>query len=220
MTRSDEWTAGWVRDKLLEQKRKEVRSVDLLSRNLIQVNRAMDSVLVATLAVSPVRVADVQWALGQQAGIRFVANISSAAKLSGDAIKYAKNQGAALGGFGDLGHALKLPNPGTYVDKETSFREQGLRQHDRVKAFHRLDDNRYTIERHGHPPVTVVFLYDYDLSADAVRTATSEYGPFQAVIKMNPNGNISTHAYQAAQHKGIRVLKWGELLGELNRKWT
>ena len=113
-----------------------------------------------------------------------------------------------------------LVNPSSYIDRETLFRERGLNQHDRVKDFVRLDDNRYIISRHELPDVTVIFLYDYELSADAVRTAISECGSFQAIIKMNRNGSISTHAHQAATHTGRRILGWGEFLGELNRKWT
>jgi hypothetical protein len=218
MSRDDGWSAAWIAERLTVQK--EVTSVSTLSQHLIQVHRTRDIVLVGTIGVLQVRLADVQWALSQQSGIKFVANVPAKATFAGDAINYVKKHGAALGGFGDLRRALTLRNPASYIDRETAFRERGLEQHDRVEAFHRLDDNRYTIERNGLPPITVVFLYDYDLSADAVRTAISGCGPFQAVIKMNPNGQISTHAHQAAMHAGIRILKWGEFLGELNRTWV
>ena len=218
MSRADGWSAAWIAQRLAGQK--EVASVSTLSQHLIQVHRTRDIVLVGTIGVPQVRLADVRWVLSQQSGIKFIANVPAKATFSGDAINYAKEHGAAIGGFGDLRRALSLHNPASYVDRETTFRERGLEQHDRVEAFYRLDDNRYTIERNELPPVTVVFLYDYDLSADAVRTAIFECGPFQAVIKMNPNGQISTHARQAAMHAGIKILKWGEFLGELNRTWT
>lgn len=184
MSRDDGWSAAWIAERLAEQK--EVASVSTLSQHLMQVHRKRDIVLVGTIGVLQVRLADVRWVLSQQSGIKFVANVPTKATFSGDAITYAKKHGAAIGGFGDLRRALTLRNPASYVDRETAFRERGLEQHDRVEAFHRLDDNRYTIERDGLPPVTVVFLYDYDLSADAVRTAISECGPFQAVIQNEP----------------------------------
>ena len=223
MSRPDEWSAAWIAKHIVDKNdhQKDLVDASPLSGNLLKVQRKRDVVLVGTLGVSPlVQRSDVKWALGQSEGIAFVANVPSKARFAGDAISFAKEHGAGLGGFGDLRNALSLQDPASYVDRETAFRERGLAQHSRVKSFVRVDDCKYTVARHAHGDVTVVFLYDYDLGADAVRAALADYGKFSAIVKMNPNGGISTQASTVAANAGRRILGWGEFLGELNRKWT
>ena len=123
-----------------------------------------------------------------------------------------------VGRLGDLNRALSLPQVREYVDPETRFRERGLEQHARVASFERLDLNRYIIERHGLPTLTVVFLNDYDLSAEALRQARTEHGAFDIVVASNPNGRVTDLALEVAKQLGFEVLKWGPFLSRLHRE--
>lgn len=107
-----------------------------------------------------------------------------------------------------------------YLPPEVRFILRNLKQHTKIRNIRRLDNKRYLISRHGLEDVTVIALYDYDLAVEAVRSAVDVYGKFDAIFKGNPNGRISKNAYELANSMNIKVLMWGELLGELNRKWT
>jgi hypothetical protein len=58
------------------------------------------------------------------------------------------------------------------------------------------------------------------LSIEAIRTTLDGFKKFDAILKSNPNGRISTSAYEVADSRKIKVLWWRELLGELNKKWS
>jgi hypothetical protein len=60
-------------------------------------------------------------------------------------------------------------------------------------------------------------LNEYELTADHVRTAKSQYGIFDTVLLNDPNGKPTSSALQVAENMGIEILKWREFLGRLNR---
>jgi hypothetical protein len=151
--------------------------------------------------------------------ISFVVNATKEAIIEGQAFDVAKTYNAGIGGFGDLLRALNMPDVSKYINPKTKWIERGMAQHTRVKGFQKLDDSRYLIIRHERRAVIVMFLDEYELSADAVRTAISRYGSFDAIDKTDPNGSITTQARSAAQSTGRKILTWGEFLGELNRQW-
>ena len=92
-----------------------------------------------------------------------------------------------------------------YISRDLTFVEQSLPQHDRVESIERLADRQYLVNRHDLPAVTVVFLHEYDLTVDHVRTAKSRYGSFNAIVITNPNGNATADAERLAKTLGFRV---------------
>jgi hypothetical protein len=147
-------------------------------------------------------------------------NVPKDSTFADDAKIFAKEAHVGLGHLGDLRHALRLGDPAAYVDQPTTFAEVSLSAHSRVASTLQLDDGRWLIRRRGLPDVIIVYLYQYDFSADSVHTAIAAHGPFQAIVKTNPNGNISILALQAASNAGRRIFRWGEFLKELNKPWT
>jgi hypothetical protein len=167
--------------------------------------------------VAPLDHAALAKVLGQQPPPDFVVNLNSGASLTTEALHMSINAQVPVGRMGDLLRALSMPNIRAYVEPETRFRERGLDQHSRVKDFERLDQQRYWIERHGLPPLTVVFLNDYDLAGEAIRTARAEYGEFDIVVASNPNGRVTEGALEVAEQLGCEIHSWGGFLSRLNR---
>ena len=63
----------------------------------------------------------------------------------------------------------------------------------------------------------VTLLYEYELTAEHVRTAREEYGDFAVIVKTNPNGGVTENAREVGKGLGIEILKWGQFLGRLNQ---
>jgi hypothetical protein len=100
------------------------------------------------------------------------------------------------------------------------FITRGLEQHDKVLKVRRLDNKRYEISRIALETVVIIALNDYDLGVESIRNAVSEFEKFDAVLKSNPNGSITSSALKLADSREIKTFKWGELMGKLNLKWN
>ena len=140
--------------------------------------------------------------------------------VNGDVYKYLDIKRKVLGGYGDLFRVLGQDFNYPYLPPEVKFILRGLEQHTKVSNVRRLDDRRYEISRHGIETVIIVSLNDYDLGVESIRNAVDKYRTFDAVLKSNPNGRISTSALELSDSREIKVFKWGELLGKLNQKWN
>lgn len=220
MSEDDEWTGGWVAEKI--KTHNAVQSVEVISHHAIRVVRKNGTtVVVGTIARERVTKDTIQPLLDAHPGMCFIVNVPKTGVFDGSSLRYAKGRNAGLGALGDLLRALGMTNVAAHVNPKTQWVEQGLTQHSRVTSFERLDDNRYLIRRRDRADVTVVFLNEYEMSAAAVRSAIANYSLFNAIVKTNPNGSVSDQAHDAAKAAGRRIIsKWGEFLGELNREWT
>jgi hypothetical protein len=58
-------------------------------------------------------------------------------------------------------------------------------------------------------------LYEYDLCGDDVRKAWEDLGPFDILLKTNPNGSISDDAIEVGQILGAQVFNFREILSYL-----
>lgn len=217
---NDAWTGPWASPRLME--RKDVTAVKSLSNSRLQVARKdYGDCIVGTMSVDRLTGDVLRTFLEEDPKPIFVANIRTAAIVTGDAIDLAKSLQVGLGGFGDLQRALSQATLSTYVDPETQFITRALSQHTKVSNYVQLDDRRFRIERKGLGDVVVLFLNDYELSAEHVRDAIASYGAFDAIVDKNPNSEPSKGAFAAVAHTGIELIgTWSSFLGELNKRWT
>jgi hypothetical protein len=218
MSEENGWTGKWIAEKV--EKCEEVESISITDSNILNiVRKAHPPIVVATLAEATVSVEAVRQALGHRENVQFVVNVPKVSYVTGPALDYAKNEGFAIGGLGDLMRALSIPDVTQYVPKTIAFIERGLRQHDRVHSFERRADLYYLIHRRNSlKDVLVVFLHEYELVADHLRVARDRYGRFDIVVITDPNGNATTEAEAVAEEFGCRIYKWGKFLGALNRQ--
>ncbi len=218
MASSDaDWTGKWVAEKM--QNFEGIVSARVRSPQLVQLERRqMTMILVATTAVACVNADVLRPLLDSEKDLAFVVNVPKESFVAGDALHLAKSRGIPVGGLRDLMSAVALRDVRTYVSKEFRFIERGLQQHTRVVSYKRLDDRRYRVVRCGLEPAVVVFLNEYELTADHIRTARDRYGLFRLLVLTNPNGRVTSSAEAVAHSIGSQICNWAVFLGALNRK--
>ncbi|WP_157439170.1 hypothetical protein [Agreia sp. Leaf244] len=165
----------------------------------------------------PLGVDEVGQLLEAHPDVQVVVNVPKGARLLGEAIIRCHEASVAIGSVADGMRALRLSNPGEYRDRETEFALRGLRQHGAVQAIEILDDKRLLLERHQLPSLTVFIGSEYQPTAHSVRSAIQRYGTFDIYVATNPNSHPTAEAVEVGLELGCRVLRWGPLLGELNR---
>jgi len=216
--RKDSWTGDWCKKKLIEHD--EVTSIDLTNTNRLLVTlKTGQTLTVATMSLSKINLTEVENLLNGQE-YDFILNVFKEPYITRKALEYAENHNFAIGGLGDAMRGFNEGSFQNYLNPEIKFILRGLRQHSRVVSVVRLDNRRFQIERHGQPSVKILALNDYDLVAENVRNALDQFSKFDAILKSNPNGKITTKAITAADAAGIKIYDWGGLLGALNISWT
>ena len=208
-----EWVAGNLR------RAEHVLGVELLSNQVLRVSRDQHAPYVAGI-VSAKRVEEdiVRPIIETELGVEIIANVPKESYWTGGALRLARENNIATGGYGDLLRVIRLPDVRAFQPEETMFVERGLRQHDRISNFERLHDRLYRISRNTLPDVTVAMLNEYELTADHLRTARDRYGSFSLAVITNPNGSATASAEETAQIMGVEILKWGPFFGRLNKK--
>lgn len=153
--------------------------------------------------------------------VNFVLATNRDVIIDGGVYTFLEESEIVIGDFKDLFRVISQNDNFPYLNPTVKFILQGLRQHDRVKSVERLDNNRYLIHRHFGDSITILSLEDYNITIQNMRDSIDKYkNAFQAVLKANPNGGIAESASIFAESKNLKILKWGELLGDLNRVWT
>jgi hypothetical protein len=216
MSNDEEWTGSWVAKKI--RSHPPVAKVLLVGPQRLELTRTdLPALVVGTTSVACLDADTLRVLLVDAPVPSFIVNVPKESYTTGDALVLARTRSVALGGLGDLTRAVRMRDVADYVSPEVAFVERGLEQHKRVESFQRVDDRRYIIDRRGIPSLTVVFLKEYELTADHVRTAFSRYQSFDAVVITNPNGNATSSAQSAASSMGVSIYKWGTFLGALNK---
>jgi hypothetical protein len=199
-------TTEWVTANL--KKAEHVLGVELLSNQVLRISRDKYAPYVAGIVsakcveediIRPIVEADL--------GVEIIANVPKESYWTGGALRLARENKIATGGYGDLLRVIRLPDVRAFQQKETEFVERGLRQHDRISNFERLYDRVYRISRNGLPDLTVAMLNEYELTADHLRTARDRYGNFSLAVITNPNGRATSSAEETAQIMGVEILK-------------
>jgi hypothetical protein len=211
------WT-GAVVAKLLG-KHDKVAGTDLLAPQKLLVRRTNDlpEFLLGTTAAERLDDVVLRTLLDEHPDVSFVVNVPKESFATGAALKLARARGIPVGGVLDLLRVVKEPDVRLYTSKEFGFIERGLKQHTRVTGIERMDDRRYRIKRGELPDVVAVFVHDYELTADRVRTIRDQFVTFSDVVIANPNGKATASALRAAASSGCAVYKWGEFYGRLNK---
>lgn len=207
----------WITEKLQDDD--AIESIDTLSENLLMISRKDGAELYVTKTIlNRFEVIDIETILSNQ-NADFILHTSKEPFIDGSVFEYLNAKRKVLGGFGDLMRTVRQSDNWPYLPPDVHFIMRGLEQHTKVSKVRRLDNKRYEISRHGLETVVIIALNDYDLGIESVRSAVSEFAKFDAVLKSNPNGSITTSAVKLADSREIKVLKWGELMGKLNLKW-
>ena len=207
--------AEWVKEKITNTS----TNVEIVKDNILSIEReGKGKFLVATMSERIINEEVIKTTVSGKS-VDFVVNISKEPYITKGALDFAERNNFSIGGMGDIASALNDGNLNCYLNKEIAFVSRGLLQHSRVKSISRLDNRRFRITRIDLEPVTVVSINEYEITADVVRETKDNFPPFDAILKSNPNGRITSEARRAAESSGLYIYKWGELMGALNKKW-
>lgn len=149
----------------------------------------------------------------------FITNIPSKTIWSGAAINFIHGAPASFGRVGEISTAARAEPVSTYRNKDLSFFERCFEQHSSVSKVSRVYDRVFLLERSSRlPPLTVVLVDAYDMSAEDVRNARSTYGSFDIALKTTSYGGVTSAAESAAESMGAEAFKLREFMGRLNRR--
>ena len=213
--REDAWSGKWCKEKL--ETHDAIDSIELISENFLKITDLKGcSFMVATMNLKKIDSVDLETLLAKT-DVDFVLNISSEPYITQSALGMITIKKFGIGGMGDIKAALRDGNIKNYISKEIKFILNGLRQHTKVINVTRLDNRRFKVERQNHLPVTIVALHEYELTAERVRNAKDIFTDFDIILISDPSGTPSSNAESVALTLGIKIFKWGELLGMLNK---
>ena len=211
-------TFQWIVEKLQDDN--DVKSMSIVSESLLEIIRNEGGPITVTkTTLSSINLEDTKAILKNQ-DADFILHTVKEPFISGSTFDFLDSKKKVLGGFGDLFRVISQNHNWPYLHPQIKFILRGLQQHTKVSSVRRLDNKRYEIQRYGLETVVIIALDDYDLSIESVRNAVDRYDKFDAVLKSNPNGRITSSAIELADSREIKVFKWGELLGILNKKWN
>lgn len=214
---TENWALTWVADKLMAAP--NIAAVDVTPSGLLRISRKeQSSFTVAAIGIEDV-VTDAHVApfFAVADGPQFVVNVPSKAIWTGPAIDLVHSGQAAFGGMGDLTRASRQEGVSSYRFRSYQFVEDGLRQHSAVRQVTRLYDRKFMVVRNGLPDLTIVLIDAYEMSAEDVRTARKQYGPFNAALKMTSYGGVTTAAKEAAASMGAGAFLWRDLMRRLRK---
>lgn len=202
------------------EKHDEVEAVNVVAEHRVRVKskKCKEEFDVAVTSVDTLDEATLMSLIQGSTKPAFVVNIPTNGRFTGTALTLAHAESVAIGGVGDLYRAVNQEEPNKYDCKNTAFRDRGLRQHSTVSGFTKEFDRCYVVHRHGLPDLRVVFIHEYELTADHVRTAVDRYGRFDVLVNSDPNARASEKADDTAAQLGFPILQWGPFYKRLREK--
>jgi len=219
MPRPPQETTAWVADRIAETT--DATGTKVTSPFTFRVNRK-DLPSFEVLVLSAAKVTDdiLDPLLADAPSASFVVNVPKNGIWTESGIATARSHDCAFGGIGELMSALhqKLDDVSAFIKKENAFVERGLDQHDNVSHFDQEYDRVYMVHRPGMKSLRVVLLNEYELTAEHVRTARTNYGPFDIVLMTNPNGTATKDSLDTAKAMQVSILPWRRFLGRLGSR--
>jgi len=205
----------WVVDKLAGNK-----DIEILGRtpeNLLSVRWRGDYTFnVAVLGVKNViDLTDVEPLFLGTNKPQLVINVPSKTLWSGAAIDHLHEESASFGTFGDISRAASTGDAGSFRDKDMGYFITMLSQHGNVASVSYVYDKVFRANRRTGTSLVVAISDAYNMSAEDVRNARSQFGEFDVIIKASSYGSITNQAEAAAQSMGAQALTYGELMRRL-----
>lgn len=219
MPREDSWTAEWIKGKYEDD---GSVNIEVEGENLLAVTyNNGPRKLFATMSLSSVDVEDIDQLLDITGEVHGIVNTQSKPRITKELIDYSNSRGIPIGGMADFYNLITtdLSRFASYVNKDISFIYRGLNQHDKVIEVERLDRDRFLVHRADSLNDCVIYNSDeYDVTADVIRQILAENVEFDAILLSNPNHRLTSEGSQVIRSQSLKVFKWGELLGALNRR--
>lgn len=160
---------------------------------------------------------DVEDQLSVCPDIDFVLNVPTAVYWSREAIGAVRQRGVGYGKIPDLSAAMKTRAIGDFVTREWVFIERGLKQSKAVEHFDCVAEGLYRIKRVGRRELLVGIIDEYEVTANAVRSAGEIFGEIDVVVNRHPLGRSTTAATAVASELGVELYDWRSFLERLRK---
>ena len=134
----------------------------------------------------------------------FIASVPSRACWDGPAMKACEENSIGWGGIGTFRSACLSEDPTMCTEKTTVFARRIIRQHPNVLRLDYVNSLVYDVQTNGRT-IRIALDNSYDLTGDSVRSAWDALQPFDALLKNNPNGRITSDARAVAQQLGVTI---------------
>ncbi len=212
----------WVKDKLLENNDDRISSVEIENNFLLVIRKNGKSLKAIDLNEQHITLEQIKNRISNDKNIDFILTSNNNVVVEGKVYPFLKSKEISIGDFKDLFRVINQEDNFPYINPTVEFINTGLRQHNGVSSFRRLNNQTYLVERFGKESLTMTFLLDYNLNAESVRNAIERFNNFQILLKANPNPvggkeGISKEALNIAKQNGIEILKWAAFYSRLNR---
>lgn len=214
---SDNWSTKFMIDKIDSHNINTIKQIEINFSEIIRKEGLPFNVF--TISLDSIELSLVKKITDKYSNLEIIVNIKKEYKINADALTFLHSKNISFGGLGDLSRFAGQKDNAITIDKEYDYISRGLRQHRKVKSFERLDNKRLLIHRYLLKDVTAIFINDYEVSIESVRSSIDVYQNFQIIVKTNPNGRITNEANNLAKSLNIEICSWGDFLGKLNSQW-
>lgn len=207
----------WIAEKLVTEERLEI--VNCTRENFLIINSCDKYTFrVAVLGVKGlIELSDVDTLFTGADSPQFVVNVPSRTMWSGKAIHRIHAADAAFGTLGDLTRAAYIEDVGSYRNKNMSFFITAMGQHSNVSGVSYVYETVLKADRKTGASLIVAVIDAYNMSAEDVRNAKTQFGCFDIVVKSSSHGSITHQAEAAAKSIGAEALTFGDLMRRLGR---
>lgn len=207
-----EWSAAQVASQL--SKHQSVSSATVTSFGRVAIERTnLSSLLVATTAVEHVSKSIVEHLLSAPKP-DFIVNIPKESFVDGEALDLLESEDVPIGHESELYNILHLDDVSDFKNKHLGWIEQALSQDKNVEKVERLYDRVFLVKRKSLVRQKIAFLWEYELTAEKLRTAKRWFKEFDLVVISNPIGTATGDAEIAARSIGCRIVSWDGMFNE------
>ncbi|NTG00794.1 hypothetical protein G6L33_11150 [Agrobacterium rhizogenes] len=205
------WQVKYALD--LFQKRYADMTAESLSGDVIKLTvQSQPDVIAAVSGAKEIDAKTAEHYVKETPYIDFLCGYRKECVWHGTAIKYLEDREIGWGSPGTLGSAAQKGEAKEASHKDFAFAYRLLKQTASiVKGIEREYDRLYDVTVKSGRTLRVGLIQEYEPTADAVRSFWEKFDAVDVFWNINPNGNPTKDAIQAAKELGCQVLKWDDL---------
>ncbi len=129
----------------------------------------------------------------------------------GGAIAFLEDKTVGWGNYGSLGSAIPTGSVRKASHKNYVFSYRMILQLRYVTNIRREFDRVFTLTLSSGRSLRIGMIWEYEPTADAVRSLWDSCGAVDIAWNTNPNGSPAPSAIEAGRELGCKILKWDEL---------
>lgn len=155
------------------------------------------------------------WYYQQWPEMDFLCGYRKECLWEGGAITFLEDKTVGWGSYGSLGSAIPTGSVRKASHKNYVFSYRMILQLRYVTDIRREFDRVFTLTLSSGRSFRIGMIWEYEPTADAVRSLWDSCGAVDIAWNTNPNGSPAPSAIEAGRELGCKILKWDELKATL-----